>query len=154
MQLKSETSPNSWTNQFTNRYKRSDDQKLKGRHYLEEIAHYFGPMKSEYRICHRLTSRPRFGISFAILAFLSMSIAISLRIGKKTIGFNYHLIIISCLPHKVLPIREERRSARILKIVNTLGNVRKVTVTIFATSIANTLFMIIGTNTVSICCIS
>lgn len=49
-----------------------------------------------------------------------------------------------------LPIREERISGRILKIVNTLGNVKNVTVIIFATSIANTLFIIIGTKTVSI----
>jgi len=63
-------------------------------------------------------------------------------------------LIVSCLPYKVLPIREETISGRILKIVNTLGNVKNVTVTIFATNITYTLFTIIGTNAVSICCIS
>ncbi len=62
--------------------------------------------------------------------------------------------LLACLPYRDLPIREERISARILKIVNILGNVKNVTVTIFATSIANTLFMIIGIKTISICCIS
>ena len=57
-------------------------------------------------------------------------------------------MVITCLPYTDLPIREERISGRILKIVNTLGNVKNVTVTIFATSITNMLFMIIGTKTV------
>jgi hypothetical protein len=58
------------------------------------------------------------------------------------------------LPYSDLPILEERISGGILKIVNILGNVKNVTVTILATSITNTLFMIIGTKTVSIYCIS
>ena len=61
--------------------------------------------------------------------------------------------MLTCLPYRDIPIREERISGRILKIVNILGNVKNVTITIFATSIANTLFMISGTKTVSISCI-
>jgi hypothetical protein len=69
------------------------------------------------------------------------------------LNFSY-FIVVTCMPYRDLPILEERISGRILKIVNILGNVKNVTVTIFATSIANTLFTIIGTKTVSICCIS
>jgi hypothetical protein len=60
-----------------------------------------------------------------------------------TISPADHVVVIRLL-YRDLPILEVSISGRILKKFNIIGNVKNVTVTIVATSITNTLFMITG----------
>jgi hypothetical protein len=53
-------------------------------------------------------------------------------------------VVVIRLLYRDLPILEVSISGRILKKFNIIGNVKNVTVTIVATSITNTLFMITG----------